>query len=73
MALRQPWLSGGALFVEDGAGDDRALAAFRLPTKRAKGLAGRPASVAGASADLIFPDGIAHADDHAILRSMCLR
>ncbi|MDG6746307.1 hypothetical protein QCF01_18110, partial [Staphylococcus aureus] len=63
---------GGAFFVDDGTGQNGALAAFGLATEGSVHLAGGDRSGAGGFTNLAFPDGIADADDQDALLSSAL-
>jgi len=66
--IRGSWrlrtLRNRTLFIDDGARERNALAAFRLAAKRTIGLASAPRATARGLAYVSFPNGIADADNH---------
>ncbi len=60
-------LRSSAFGVDNGSRKRNALTAFRLTTERAIGLTGADGAVPRRSADILFPNGIADADDHVTL------
>ena len=57
-------LRNRTLFINDGARERHALAAFRLAAKRSIGLASAPRATARGFPYVTFPNGIADADNH---------
>ena len=65
--LKVRTLRSSAFGVDNGSRKRHALAAFWLATERAIGLTRADRAVTGRSADILFTNGIADADDHQTL------